>query len=134
MNSIIINIKGIEDVGFQGLSFKPEIITQKLSEFFDDLEILEVDIYSKRIVWAREQFKVTDRRYSDKFLDNIISECKSYLPAKSFRIPIGNDEYLEGTVWSMSLNFQSKNIEIPEHLIVKIREFAKNFSVELIEL
>ncbi len=133
MNSITIDVNGVEGFGFQGLGFEPEAILKKLKASFDDLEELEVDAYSKRILWATEQFKVTDRNYSDKFLNTIISDCKHCLPAKSFRIPISGDNYLEGTVWAMSISFKSRNIDIPEYLVFKIRSFATNYSIELKE-
>lgn len=133
MNSILINIKGVEDFGFQGLGFEPEAILEKLKTFFNDLEELEVDVYSKRILWATEQFEVTDRSYSDKFLNTIISDCKSCLPARSFRIPISGGNYLEGTVWAMSISFKSRSIDIPEYIVSKIKSFAAIYSVELKE-
>lgn len=134
MNAMIINIKGAENLNFQGLGFSPEVVVKKLGEIFDDFELLEVDAYSNRIAWATKQLSVSDRDYSDKFLNNIISECKSYLPAKSFRVLIADGEYLEGTVWLMSISFKSKNIAIPEHIVSKIRSFTESYSIDIQEL
>ncbi|MFQ3247198.1 MAG: hypothetical protein ACI9SP_003853 [Arenicella sp.] len=133
MNSITIDISSIENIGFQGLGFVPEIIIQKLADLFDNFEELGVDAYSKRILWATEQFEITDRNYSDKFLNTIISDCKACLPARSFKIPISGDDYLEGTVWTMSISFKSMNVEIPEYIVLKIKEFAENYSIKLNE-
>jgi hypothetical protein len=138
MKGISLNIWEGGGKGAQGVRFEPDIVVNQLKQIFPELVIDDVDVVTKRINWAKNEFNKKDRKTSDKFLDTIIKECKLKQPAISFKLIDKNEIAVLGVISTYSLRFfvdgSCFNVEaIPEDYVIRIKRYLDNFQCNIEE-
>ncbi|WP_444905222.1 hypothetical protein ACJJIU_11270 [Microbulbifer sp. CnH-101-E] len=118
--------------GAQGIEINPAAVVEQAKIHFSYVTISQVDRYSKRAQWAKEELLNESSSFSKKFLTEIIEECDFNLPALSFSVSINGESFCECLAYRFGIKFYTVEMsDVDSILLEQIKDFLNKFDLVL---